>query len=1735
MMTPINNSTDAFVALGRFCLDLASKDFSWSSYSLASLVKLRDTCAEAQQLSGEKALVEIGMLLEISISALEPEKDQVVAEMGQTNSAPSFLNRAFFCHAVMRYMLMGQSSFQPYTVTELFFLYETAMESSEYPTTTITARECLHEFMRHVREEMARRPPVEGFVPEMFTTKPKEGQKGFFTDAIRASLPDVKIGLDDTTKDFVNEITSKLTELVETTPLMQGKHTVGIDFGSIDFPSLSNGGFSKLLLPTFLVLGGAAAAYYLHRNPIKYGWVQKILSAIGALISLMGVSMAGMEIYNQLHSGIVKAAEKDRSLYDPDEDAYLGGRSRADTVEYADVPKKDEYVKEIGFEFIELIAVPILAWLHFGTMDRKPSPSFVKDFVHRMKDTKDISDTIRFSVDFLMKYVHHAIRFMSDWAGMPEWEAQVHPYPNIAAIDIQVREITRGLRTRTIEPTKTTAQTLSRLEEDLFRTLSLLKPGSNEFIAAKGIEAAIRDLIDKHKHVWKKNDIRRRPFNITLVGMAGVGKSVLLQLLAMDITPQLLDGRELYDHLQDPEGDVYYVNAEANFLDGFRHQKCVVLDDVGLLKDPGTSVADASLLMAIRIDNDAPWTPDQASLGDKSAGYTMNNVLTLVSSNMLKFNSITHPSFTHPEAMRRRWNSYFVTIKKEYSKGEEENILNRRINPLACPDNEEHAGELATSVWEFHPWNMETGTRDMSRNVLEYEDFVALSVREANAMGEFSDRYKHTRIARKTRVHQKVLEEKGLRMEDLLDERRVAIARARRANAAGAIEDEAKDGYASEMGKEPKGDDPVADVKDPSVVMRIKLYIEEKFADCKVAVEDIVSKPLRAGCNMLHDIDVAMKPHLEAAYKQADSCLEIVKETVRKNPFLTALAAGALVLTVGAFFLPVEEQFLSHSGHTKAQKDKKKPSKRERTLARSLKARQAHYDATGAWPVSPEMGDHEDNILNLICNNMFEFSICSDGRPVKSGFAVGVAGTTIVLPLHYLSDLAVHVEENPSVAVTVSLRSLKSGSEPMIFTKEALWDCCVNLEHNETLPDDECQEDIVFLNLPNVMHRVRDIRTHMLSDTDVLTMAAKGEAKLMRIKRTIVGLDRKIDSVEYKRDKLPKYWDHDMCVTNAFSYAAHTSAGDCGSPLFIKLGSDWKLAGFHVAGTRNKGSDAKGISCMLSRWLVNPYVSNVGPNGIPLPAALEPKEMPVIMWDHQLGGVPVAGIKRAYQNTSSNIVPGFLAHIGPPSEKLPARMRPFTMEDGTYVDPMEKARSGYSPVTHVLGEPMRHVMQALFVHKTKVCGTVEGVMSIHDACFGAGSMRALTPGTSAGYPEKKIMPSGWKGKTWFLGKDGIGSEAPGYPTLVDMVEEARTNMLKGEPHLFLFEDNLKDEVVSKAKYAAGKTRLFSTGPLRLQVLFRMYFGKALDVIRDKKNIMHNFCTVGINPYTDWPALHKYLSTYPKALEMDHDSFDKRETSEILFLAFELLGKMYPTATAEDRTMRRLIAEAIVMSYHINGDKLFRWNGSNPSGNSGTIDLNDIVNQMLILFTCLVWYLKRHGLTVHDCVWAEVDWEEIITEIRLVTMGDDVLMTVGPLFEGITTKFFAETLAELGYKITNADKSDPYLNPQPPKSLEECTFIKRSFKRVNGVIRAPLELASIRKSYQWMDKSLNMEQYKEIVQMALYEYALHGKEVFEREAEPVILAMAAPPISVILEDTTFSVCLHRTGSLFGFHN
>jgi hypothetical protein len=346
--------------------------------------------------------------------------------------------------------------------------------------------------------------------------------------------------------------------------------------------------------------------------------------------------------------------------------------------------------------------------------------------------------------------------------------------------------------------------------------------------------------------------------------------------------------------------------------------------------------------------------------------------------------------------------------------------------------------------------------------------------------------------------------------------------------------------------------------------------------------------------------------------------------------------------------------------------------------------------------------------------------------------------------------------------------------------------------------------------------------------------------------------------------------------------------------------------------------------------------------------------------------------------------------------------------------------------------------------------------------------------------------------------EGITCPMQMVPELAQEVEKAREELLTGSRCNFIGRGSLKDEATKKTK---TKVRVFVASPAALIVLMREFFLPIIKFIQEHADVFE--CAVGTNAYgPDWSNIAERIQAkvtdenrkknIERCLAGDFKAFDSCMSAMMVLLAFKLMIHIAKEAGYNDDQILIMHGIATEIAYYFmefHGE-FQKASGSNPSGHTGTVIVNDIDNSLYMRY---VYYHVYDGKPPG----------RFKENVSLVTYGDDNAMSVT---DKVADKFNHTTIAHVlglsGIQYTMADKTSESV---PFIPFSDITFLKRSFRwseKYNQWL-GPIEEDSIFKSLHAVVKSkvLTLQQQSaEVVKNACREYFYYGEEVYNMRAQ-----------------------------------
>lgn len=374
------------------------------------------------------------------------------------------------------------------------------------------------------------------------------------------------------------------------------------------------------------------------------------------------------------------------------------------------------------------------------------------------------------------------------------------------------------------------------------------------------------------------------------------------------------------------------------------------------------------------------------------------------------------------------------------------------------------------------------------------------------------------------------------------------------------------------------------------------------------------------------------------------------------------------------------------------------------------------------------------------------------------------------------------------------------------------------------------------------------------------------------------------------------------------------------------------------------------------------------------------------------------------------------------------------------------------------------------------------------------------------------MPHNTKKKHFIIMKDGKCWVDPG--GFLSVYEEMREVLNMGYILCPIAIGILKDEQVSIEKRLKLKTRVFNCMPFAFNVIVKMDMAGVTVFLRNNPMLME--CMVGINMTSQEcnrviECLDRVEEDKSRNIDCDIASQDKSEDGVSLFFT----AKAYQAiswAIGMDGDRSFTLIQCGRCTIYVYKNDFFIIGATNPSGFDQTVGVNSIDNSMghryfyyrmkypdglppelrVLVFDFMVKFNTTKGI-VSPALNTYCTFRK---HVGLVTYGDDSAGRVSSL-----AKFYdpnkIQTLAlERGMVYTDGGKKDSI----EWKTLEELTFLKRQFVKLDGVegYVAKLSKKTIAKMLVLAKKSTlsNFDQSCALVTDALREMVYHGGEEYE---------------------------------------
>lgn len=606
--------------------------------------------------------------------------------------------------------------------------------------------------------------------------------------------------------------------------------------------------------------------------------------------------------------------------------------------------------------------------------------------------------------------------------------------------------------------------------------------------------------------------------------------------------------------------------------------------------------------------------------------------------------------------------------------------------------------------------------------------------------------------------------------------------------------------------------------------------------------------------------------------------------------------------------------------------------------------------------------------------------------------------------------------------------------------------------------------------LPNIIKHFIPKSTRFSFETQTLTLARyrvmseKMEMHPMTTNNATLQVEPITITAERRQGR--EAFEEYIVNPTSWTYGLATVNGDCGAPLIINN----SMIPSKIVGIHNAAQEARGIAFGVPlyaeeiRSVVSGFDVKLQYGWSDLQEIATPEAMDFADGDNFVVVKCIPGSLPAPSRTC-------LAHSPIHGEFIetqtrPGYLRPFKDETGELIDParMQRKKWGFHQplineriadrVDNAIVQLVNYTVKSVDEHYCRPLTTEEAIVGIP----GIEHIGSINKMSSPGYPYILAKRPG-KGKTGYFGHADFDLSLPGAREVIAKVDEMEQQILKNERPFVVWVDTLKDARIPIHKAEAGKTRIFSAGPVDYCILYRKYFLPHFASIM--VNRVDNFMAPGINALSpEWHHLALKLKTKGSAvLAGDYSNYDGKACSRgyaatckatvaWYFKYWDIVvreGRNVVQGQELDQAQFAYFLECIFQEcithvhvceqiinehrYHL----FYQVCNGMPSGNPGTAIANSVCNAWMMLYC---WFEMSEGTSLCSP-------ESFFDSVYLCTYGDDIVVNVSDTvidwYNQVTLT--AAMLRNFDIEFTDEAKTG---NIVKARTLSEVTFLKRNF-------------------------------------------------------------------------------------------
>jgi hypothetical protein len=584
--------------------------------------------------------------------------------------------------------------------------------------------------------------------------------------------------------------------------------------------------------------------------------------------------------------------------------------------------------------------------------------------------------------------------------------------------------------------------------------------------------------------------------------------------------------------------------------------------------------------------------------------------------------------------------------------------------------------------------------------------------------------------------------------------------------------------------------------------------------------------------------------------------------------------------------------------------------------------------------------------------------------------------------------------------------------------------------------------------------------------------------------RTHVGDASLVYSIDYSTT-FGDVWS----VPVAVEFSIPTEQSQCGSWVMLVDGDDVRsVVGIHVAGIPGHGIGDATIITVESIEEALGHIPKDAQISVDLDMLIPQINSSIFRKppDHFDGLPVVARTSQITLDLPTNLVKSPFYELFGECNIAPAALRRCQATEGPnaghIVDPRALAtRKVTNPVIRVHEEHIVDVsdnfavkLLSLTVHED----ISRRIISIEEACFGIEGNKFYAPidrnHGSGFFWGNSVLTKGKHGKTFWLGSGANKEIHPMLRKAVELrIKMAKENKSPGH----IYKDHLKDETRDISKVRMGKTRLFSSAMLDFIVAIKMYFGGFVGFMMSRCVLSE--CAVGINPYEDWDFLSRRITRHStRVMDGDFSDYDGSLMPQILWSICDIINLWY---SDDNDDVRKVFWIDFVNSVHVNGEYVYYWTHSNPSGNPLTTVINSMYNSIAFRYV----YYRAFNFMLPAL-------KEFDVHAVICSYGDDNVINISDHVKSILTpQVIVDGFRELGMTYTSPDKKGLPMF----KELNEVSFLKRKFVLENEKYICQLDFETVRQMLYFKKKNMHNLGLGGAIDCFLKELSFYPKDLY----------------------------------------